>query len=50
MKGTWTPLHADVFRSYSWSSNVCGRKKWYLFPPDQEYLLQVNKSNKNLCF
>jgi hypothetical protein len=20
-KGTWTPLHADVFRSYSWSAN-----------------------------
>ncbi|KAK6148334.1 hypothetical protein DH2020_019246 [Rehmannia glutinosa] len=27
-KGTWTPLHADVFRSYSWSANVCGRKQW----------------------
>ncbi|KAH9720349.1 JmjC domain-containing protein [Citrus sinensis] len=21
-KGSWTPLHADVFRSYSWSANV----------------------------
>ncbi|XP_019243640.1 PREDICTED: jmjC domain-containing protein 4 isoform X2 [Nicotiana attenuata] len=27
-KGTWTPLHADVFRSYSWSANVCGKKQW----------------------
>lgn len=22
-----------MFRSYSWSFNVCGRKKWILFPP-----------------
>ncbi|XP_057459752.1 arginine-specific demethylase JMJ20 isoform X3 [Actinidia eriantha] len=29
-KGTWTPLHADVFRSYSWSANVCGKKQWNL--------------------
>lgn len=35
-KGTWTPLHADVFGSYSWSANVCGRKKWMLFPPGTE--------------
>ncbi|XP_035204401.1 2-oxoglutarate and iron-dependent oxygenase JMJD4-like [Stegodyphus dumicola] len=38
-KGTWTPLHADVFGSYSWSANVCGRKKWLLFPPGTEELL-----------
>lgn len=25
-QGSWTPLHADVLRSYSWSANVCGRK------------------------
>ncbi|XP_067834891.1 2-oxoglutarate and iron-dependent oxygenase JMJD4 [Heptranchias perlo] len=35
-KGSWTPFHADVFRSYSWSANVCGRKKWLLFPPGEE--------------
>ncbi|KAG9137929.1 hypothetical protein Leryth_025621 [Lithospermum erythrorhizon] len=34
-KGTWTPLHSDVFRSYSWSANVCGRKKWYFLSPSQ---------------
>ncbi|CAO3614747.1 unnamed protein product [Cunninghamella blakesleeana] len=34
--GTFTPFHADVFRSYSWSSNICGVKKWTLFPPNQE--------------
>ncbi|KAL2608509.1 hypothetical protein R1flu_027082 [Riccia fluitans] len=37
-KGTWTPLHADVFRSYSWSGNVCGRKRWFLLPPEQVHL------------
>ncbi|KAL4198638.1 hypothetical protein AMTRI_Chr03g47000 [Amborella trichopoda] len=38
-KGTWTPLHADVFRSYSWSANVCGKKLWYLLSPSQSHLL-----------
>ncbi|XP_064410583.1 2-oxoglutarate and iron-dependent oxygenase JMJD4 isoform X2 [Latimeria chalumnae] len=39
-KGSWTPFHADVFRSYSWSANICGRKKWLLFPPGQEERLR----------
>ncbi|KAG0459928.1 hypothetical protein HPP92_023056 [Vanilla planifolia] len=34
-KGTWTPLHADVFRSYSWSANVCGRKYWLFLSPSE---------------
>ncbi|XP_055828550.1 arginine-specific demethylase JMJ20 [Solanum dulcamara] len=38
-KGTWTPLHADVFRSYSWSANVCGKKQWYFLPPRQHHLV-----------
>ncbi|KAH6770616.1 2-oxoglutarate and oxygenase superfamily protein [Perilla frutescens var. hirtella] len=38
-KGTWTPLHADVFRSYSWSANVCGRKQWYFLCPSQHHLV-----------
>ncbi|KAK9816935.1 hypothetical protein WJX72_007187 [[Myrmecia] bisecta] len=38
-KGTWTPLHADVLRSYSWSTNVCGRKRWLLLPPQHTHLL-----------
>ncbi|KAL3628874.1 hypothetical protein CASFOL_027920 [Castilleja foliolosa] len=38
-KGTWTPLHADVFRSYSWSANVCGRKQWYFLTPSQHHLV-----------
>ncbi|XP_039280858.1 2-oxoglutarate and iron-dependent oxygenase JMJD4 isoform X2 [Nilaparvata lugens] len=35
-KNSWTPFHADVFTSFSWSANVCGRKKWILFPPGEE--------------
>lgn len=38
-KGSWTPLHADVFRSYSWSANVCGKKKWWFLPPSQCHLV-----------
>lgn len=34
-KGSWTPLHTDVFDSYSWSANICGLKKWIMFPPDE---------------
>eukprot|EP00118_Oscarella_pearsei_P016133 m.151223 g.151223 ORF g.151223 m.151223 type:complete len:407 (+) comp38580_c0_seq2:25-1245(+) len=35
-KGSWTPFHADVYRSYSWSANVCGIKRWILYPPGEE--------------
>ncbi|XP_036926773.1 2-oxoglutarate and iron-dependent oxygenase JMJD4 isoform X1 [Sturnira hondurensis] len=38
--GTWSPFHADIFRSFSWSVNICGRKKWFLFPPGQEEALR----------
>ncbi|KAH9946099.1 Clavaminate synthase-like protein [Epithele typhae] len=37
--GTFTPLHRDVYASYSWSTNVAGRKRWWLFPPVQTPLL-----------
>ncbi|XP_068091278.1 2-oxoglutarate and iron-dependent oxygenase JMJD4 [Hyperolius riggenbachi] len=43
--GSWTPFHADVFRSYSWSANICGRKKWLLFPPGQEDFLRDSQGN-----
>ncbi|XP_020279195.1 jmjC domain-containing protein 4 [Pseudomyrmex gracilis] len=39
-KNTWTPLHADVFTSYSWSANIVGRKKWLFFPPHEECYLR----------
>jgi hypothetical protein len=38
-KGTSTRLHADVLQSYSWSTNVCGVKRWYLIPPEYTHLL-----------
>ncbi|KAI9064456.1 Clavaminate synthase-like protein [Trametes sanguinea] len=42
--GTFTPLHRDVYTSYSWSTNVCGRKRWWLFPPDQtKFLLRKGR-------
>ncbi|KFV86101.1 JmjC domain-containing protein 4 [Struthio camelus australis] len=44
-KGSWTPFHADVFRSYSWSANICGRKKWLLYPPGQEEYLKDRHGN-----
>ncbi|GFR79015.1 jmjC domain-containing protein 4-like [Elysia marginata] len=39
-KGSWTPFHSDVLRSYSWSANICGRKKWIFFPPGVEEMLK----------
>ncbi|KFV49392.1 JmjC domain-containing protein 4 [Tyto alba] len=44
-KGSWTPFHADVFRSYSWSANICGRKKWLLYPAGQEEYLKDHHGN-----
>ncbi|KAI8477296.1 MAG: hypothetical protein J3K34DRAFT_515949 [Monoraphidium minutum] len=37
--GSWTPLHADVLRSYSWSANAAGAKHWLLLPPAAAGLL-----------
>jgi hypothetical protein len=37
--GSWTALHHDVLCSYSWSANVAGCKRWYLFAPGAERLL-----------
>eukprot|EP00891_Asterochloris_glomerata_P005699 jgi/Astpho2/5699/e_gw1.00079.71.1_t len=38
-KGSWTALHADVLSSYSWSSQICGRKRWRLLAPKHTHLL-----------
>uniref|UniRef100_A0A8D8VMP2 Jumonji domain-containing protein 4 n=1 Tax=Cacopsylla melanoneura TaxID=428564 RepID=A0A8D8VMP2_9HEMI len=35
-KNTWTPLHVDVYNSYSWSVNICGSKEWLFLPPGNE--------------
>ncbi|RHW67620.1 JmjC domain [Trypanosoma brucei equiperdum] len=31
---SWTPLHFDVFGTYSWSLNVCGEKLWFFPTPE----------------
>lgn len=38
--GSWTPLHRDVFGSFSWSANVAGVKRWTLYAPGQERFLE----------
>ncbi|CAL1367395.1 unnamed protein product [Linum trigynum] len=48
-KGSWTPFHADVFRSYSWSANVCGRKKWFFLSPSQSHLA-FDRNLKNTVY
>ncbi|KDP31061.1 hypothetical protein JCGZ_11437 [Jatropha curcas] len=48
-KGSWTPLHADVFRSYSWSANVCGKKKWLFLSPPQCHLI-FDRNLKNTVY
>lgn len=30
-----TPIHCDVFGSFSWSANICGKKKWLVIPPNK---------------
>ncbi|ORX72663.1 Clavaminate synthase-like protein [Linderina pennispora] len=37
-EGSWTPFHEDVYRSYSWSANICGEKHWLFVPPGQTHL------------
>ncbi|XP_034825938.1 2-oxoglutarate and iron-dependent oxygenase JMJD4 homolog [Maniola hyperantus] len=49
-KDTWTPLHADVYSSYSWSVNVIGRKKWIMLPPGEEVKLRDAFGNLPLLF
>lgn len=45
-----TPLHEDVYCSYSWSVNVVGKKKWILFPPGEENKLKDQLGNLPLVF
>ncbi|XP_030531428.2 2-oxoglutarate and iron-dependent oxygenase JMJD4 [Rhodamnia argentea] len=48
-KGSWTPLHADVFRSCSWSANVCGKKQWLFLSPSQCDLV-FDRNMKNCVY
>lgn len=45
-----TPLHADVYCSYSWSVNIIGKKKWILFPPGEEIKIQGSSLNLPMLF
>jgi histone arginine demethylase JMJD6 len=38
-KGAVTPLHMDIWRTHAWLSQLVGRKRWILFPPEQSDLL-----------
>lgn len=40
MAGTRTGLHCDVYKSYSWSTNLVGRKRWTLYSPELGPLLR----------
>jgi len=44
-EGSWTPLHSDVFSSYSWSANIVGIKKWIFLPPGEEKKLTDKLGN-----
>jgi len=39
---SFTPLHRDVYSSYSWSGNVVGAKLWIFLPPNYVNLTQTN--------
>ncbi|ELU02976.1 hypothetical protein CAPTEDRAFT_158070 [Capitella teleta] len=39
-KGSWTSFHTDVYKSHSWSANICGCKKWIFLPPGEEEKLK----------
>lgn len=41
-----TPLHTDVFGSFSWSANICGTKKWLIIPPGNESKLKSLNNNQ----
>ena len=38
-KGALTPLHQDIWGTHAWLSQLVGRKRWILIPPDQANLL-----------
>ncbi|KAK2388839.1 F-box protein [Trifolium repens] len=39
----------DVFRSYSWSANVCGKKRWFFLDPSQHHLV-FDRNVKNCVY
>ncbi|PWN37566.1 Clavaminate synthase-like protein [Meira miltonrushii] len=45
--GTRTVIHRDVYTSYSWSTNIVGKKIWRLFPPTAKTHLRQFPQNAN---
>ena len=43
-----TPLHCDVYGSFSWSANIVGQKRWIMFPPGEEEKLKKLTGNNSL--
>lgn len=43
--GSYTPFHADVYSSFSWSVNIFGRKSWIFVPPGEEQKLKDRFGN-----
>ena len=37
---TLTPLHCDVWRTHSWSANLCGTKRWLFVAPWEAHKLR----------
>jgi hypothetical protein len=48
--GTFTPVHRDVYGSYSWSSNIVGKKRWWLIPPEDTELFLTRSGGEDLVF
>jgi hypothetical protein len=38
--GTSTAFHHDVYLSHSWSTSLCGVKRWVLLHPEHAHLLR----------
>lgn len=41
VEGTWTPLHHDVFGTFSWSLNLSGKKLWYFLTPESQKVAET---------
>eukprot|EP00510_Aplanochytrium_minuta_P003806 CAMPEP_0184011800 /NCGR_PEP_ID=MMETSP0954-20121128/4029_1 /TAXON_ID=627963 /ORGANISM="Aplanochytrium sp, Strain PBS07" /LENGTH=398 /DNA_ID=CAMNT_0026291659 /DNA_START=336 /DNA_END=1532 /DNA_ORIENTATION=+ len=47
-QGSYTPLHHDVLKSFSWSVNIFGSKLWVLFDPAQTSHLVDSKQRNHV--
>ncbi len=48
-QGSWTPLHSDVLRSYSWSANVAGKKRSVIENTKTPCILQTSRTSSYVC-